>query len=328
MSSGITKLEKDEYLFHEGDPSDCMYVIKSGRIAITKPLKEKEIVLAELGPGSMLGEMAFFDDKPRSASAKALAKTSVIALPFKGLHAQFRTFPEWSKAIMRTVNNHLRNANKRIKELEALQKEETDLFPAHGICKLFTIINYVGCKFGKEGEKGLVIASERLRKYTIQVFQEPTHKMQRLIEALQEMNLMIIEAIGDGQQQYVIINPAMFVEFVEWYNKWLFSREDQRTEIEEGELRLVRALLYFARNNKPDEAGKVTVSLTTIQNDSMRELHETMRVDDFDPLIKKGVISEKLTAAEGVISTSFVLDELKTTLPYWEIIYNLRKIKR
>src|SRR5689334_16837395 len=108
MAGGVKKLGKGEILFREGDASDAMYVIKSGRIAITKAKGSGEIVLAEKVNGEMLGEMAFFDNKPRSAGAKAVAEAEVIALPFASLHAQFKTFPEWLKAMVKTINTHLR----------------------------------------------------------------------------------------------------------------------------------------------------------------------------------------------------------------------------
>ena len=116
MSSGPKKITRDHYLFREGDAPDAMYVVKSGKLAVVKSKQTSEIILAEIGPGAMVGEMAFFDNKPRSASVKAMKDSEVIALPYKALHAQFQNFPEWCKAIMRTVNNHLRNANQRIRK--------------------------------------------------------------------------------------------------------------------------------------------------------------------------------------------------------------------
>ena len=122
-NAGPKKIAKDQYLFREGDPPDCMYVIKSGKLVVVKTKATSEIILAEIGPGAMVGEMAFFDNKPRSASVKAMKDSEVIALPYKALHAQFANFPEWCKAIMRTVNDSLRNANQRIKQLERDNKE-------------------------------------------------------------------------------------------------------------------------------------------------------------------------------------------------------------
>ena len=76
-TSGPKKIERDHYLFREGDPPDAMYVIKSGKFAVVKTKASSEIVLAEMGPGSMVGEMAFFDNKPRSASVKAMKDSEV-----------------------------------------------------------------------------------------------------------------------------------------------------------------------------------------------------------------------------------------------------------
>src|ERR1051325_3489353 len=153
-TSGVKKLAKGDILFREGDASDAMYVIKAGRIAITKSKGSGEIVLAEKKAGEMLGEMAFFDDKPRSAGAKAILDTEVICLPFAALHAQFKTFPEWLKAMVRTVNGQLRDANARIKNLEAATTGDEEMFPPHLITRLCAIISLIGFKAGEKTEDG------------------------------------------------------------------------------------------------------------------------------------------------------------------------------
>ena len=175
--TGLKQLKKNDILFKENDPSDSMYVIKSGKIAITKAKGSSEITLAELGPGDMLGEMAFFDSKPRSAGAKAVSDTVVIELPFKALNAQFKTFPEWLKAIVRTVNTHLRNANTKIKNLEKADSEDAVYFPPHTVNRLIGVIGLVASRYGEKTPEGLLVSQYTLRRYTIQVFQLPTAKM-------------------------------------------------------------------------------------------------------------------------------------------------------
>ncbi len=115
------RLQKGDVLFREGDESDAMYVIKTGCIAITKSKGSSEIILAELKNGEMLGEMAFFDSKPRSAGAKATLDTELIVFPFEALHSQFQNFPEWLRVMVKTINSHLREANLKIKNLEKVQ---------------------------------------------------------------------------------------------------------------------------------------------------------------------------------------------------------------
>lgn len=325
--AGTKKLEKDHYLFREGDPSDSMFVIKSGKLAVVKSKQTSEIVLAEIGPGAMVGEMAFFDNKPRSASVKALQPSEVIILPFKGLHAQFAQFPEWAKAIMRTVNDHLRNANVRIKQLEKLGTDENDMFPPHTVNKLFSILNLVGHKYGRPTEEGLDIPATRLRNYTIQIFQEPTHKMQKLMNALAQLGLMKIEDLGEGKQKIVVFKPELLFQFVEWYNDWLFKAEKDRITIREDELKIIKALLHFGKKIKPNDKGEIKLTLNDVQNDSMRELGYLVKMDDVNTLIEKQVISEKIMD-ENTVFVHYRMEEMEKTLPFWSIIYDLKKVAR
>ena len=71
----IRTLSRNEVLFHEGDVSDALYVIREGRMAMaTHSSDGRETVLAVLEGGGLFGELPLFDDAPRIADARALAK--------------------------------------------------------------------------------------------------------------------------------------------------------------------------------------------------------------------------------------------------------------
>jgi CRP-like cAMP-binding protein len=325
--AGAVKLQQGHYLFREGDPSDAMYVIKSGKLAVTKAKQNSEIVLAELGPGAMVGEMAFFDGRARSASVKAMKESEVIALPFKALHAQFLNFPEWCKAIMRTVNDHLREANQKIKTLEKPASVDEDLFPPHTINKLVSILNLVGNKYGKQSEEGLLIPQYTLRNYTIQIFQEATHKMDKLLNALNDIKLIKFENLGEGKQRIINPNPELMFDFVEWYNDWLFKPEKDRVTIKEDELKILKAVVHFGQKKQANDKGIVKVSLKDMQNESMRELDFLVKVDDVNSLIEKKLVADKIMEETGIY-ISFNLSELEKLAPKWDIIYKLKRVTR
>ncbi|WP_411820249.1 Crp/Fnr family transcriptional regulator [Hyphococcus formosus] len=68
-------------IFAQGDESDCLYIILSGRVKISVFSDGgKETVLAFMGENEVLGEMGVFDGGPRSASASALEKTRALRL--------------------------------------------------------------------------------------------------------------------------------------------------------------------------------------------------------------------------------------------------------
>lgn len=324
--SGVKKLSVGEVLFREGDPSDAMYVVKSGRLAITKSKGAGEIILAEKKKGEMLGEMAFFDNKPRSAGAKAITECEVIILPFSSLYAQFKTFPEWLKAIVRTMNSHLREANARIKNLEQVKGAEEETFPPHLITRLAAVISLVGFKSGEKTEEGLVIPFSVLRTYCIQIFQQPTNKLEKMMEVLSALQIMKVEDLGEGRRRITILKHELLTKFTDWYNKYLFTEEAKRVTVTEKELPALRALLFYGRKLEPDANGFVQVSLTEMQNNSMKDLNTLFSTSDADTLAEKGLTEEKQSGEGGALTMKFKLAELEEILPYWEIIYTLKKV--
>lgn len=64
-------LTAGEYLFREGDAPDSAYLIEEGGIDVVSGDHGRKLLLAQLGPGDLLGEMAVIDKSLRSASAIA-----------------------------------------------------------------------------------------------------------------------------------------------------------------------------------------------------------------------------------------------------------------
>ena len=73
-------LPAGEYLFHEGDPPSSAYLIEEGAIEIRSGSARNAIVLARLGPGDLLGEMAVMDQLPRTASAVAMRDSVLLVI--------------------------------------------------------------------------------------------------------------------------------------------------------------------------------------------------------------------------------------------------------
>lgn len=319
------KLLKDHYLFREGDAPDAMYIIKSGALAVTKAKGTSEIILAQIGPGAMVGEMALFDMKPRSANVKATKDTEVIALPYDSLTKQMEQLPVWVRAIMKNMNENLREANKKIKILENPAQDQ-DRFPPHIVNKYISIINLVGHRYGKRNEDGTVsFSSHLLRNYCIQIFQEATNKMESIVEVLTEMDFLANEDKGDGTKKITNKKPDELFAFVDWYNEWLFKQEkDRMAMLSEGETKILTALLSFARKSELDKKGLNKINLNDVQNDSMKEVGFLIKLDDVNPLIEKKYLNEKILDEKGVYIAIHV-DEVEPLARNWTIVNTLRK---
>jgi CRP/FNR family transcriptional regulator, cyclic AMP receptor protein len=69
----------DEVIFDEGEEGQGLFLVLSGRVKITLPA-EVDNVLIELGPGAFFGEVALLDQSIRTAQARAIEDTKIVAL--------------------------------------------------------------------------------------------------------------------------------------------------------------------------------------------------------------------------------------------------------
>ncbi len=79
------KFQKDTIIFTEFEQSDCFFIIKNGKVKITKLSHEKEILLAILGETDIFGEMSVLNDKPRNATAQTIEETELMIIDKKGI---------------------------------------------------------------------------------------------------------------------------------------------------------------------------------------------------------------------------------------------------
>jgi CRP-like cAMP-binding protein len=106
------------FFFRENDPADSLYVLESGRVAVIKSWQGRDLVLRELGRGDCFGEMALMDLFPRSASVRAVADCSAIALAPPDLYRLFERDAEQFALIQmnlgREVCRRLRESDEQL----------------------------------------------------------------------------------------------------------------------------------------------------------------------------------------------------------------------
>lgn len=86
------KLKDNEKLFQEGETDDTLFVITSGKLAVTRNVGGgQEVTLHILQAGDFAGEMGFVGGRPHSASLRAIGTPTVCTFnrqDFEGLIAQ------------------------------------------------------------------------------------------------------------------------------------------------------------------------------------------------------------------------------------------------
>ncbi len=95
----VKDLAAGEILLREGDTADFAVLILAGTIEVFVERDGKDLILTEASPGTILGELALLCGIPRSASARAKAKSTVL---------------KWSDETLRTLLLRDRSLAQRI----------------------------------------------------------------------------------------------------------------------------------------------------------------------------------------------------------------------
>jgi len=101
-------------LFREGEAGDSAYIIESGRVEISLLRDGHKVVIAELGPGDLFGEMALVSDGTRSATATALEETRVAAIHRSQLDAAMDDADPVLKLFMRVLLERFHEASEKL----------------------------------------------------------------------------------------------------------------------------------------------------------------------------------------------------------------------
>ena len=133
------RFPKHKTIVEEGLPGDYMYIIREGRVSVSKLSDDgREKILEFLEAGAFFGEMSLLDNAPRSASVRALTETRVLALSRGDFLNVLRRSPDLAMGVIQELTRRLRQIDEqasslsfqRVKErtqglLRRLAKEDT-----------------------------------------------------------------------------------------------------------------------------------------------------------------------------------------------------------
>jgi CRP/FNR family cyclic AMP-dependent transcriptional regulator len=103
------KVRKNTIVIAEGDETDSLYAIESGRVRVfTNNEEGREFILANLGPGEYFGELALLDAGPRSASVITLERCVFLTISKEDLTTWLTGRPENAMTLLCALSRRLR----------------------------------------------------------------------------------------------------------------------------------------------------------------------------------------------------------------------------
>ncbi len=194
-----------DVLFREGDPGEQMYVIQSGTVRITKNVAGADRVIAILGPGEFLGELAILNDKPRVATATVVADMRCLVIEAKTLESM----------VTRSGEIAMRLIKKLAKRIDAADALIELLMHRDPKARLMLALSRHADAFGETTSAGIRIrtSSEELARdvgVELAVAVEVMSRLRRLRLATEDAEGIVVADVGRLQD---------FVEFLEMPHK-------------------------------------------------------------------------------------------------------------
>ncbi len=212
-------------LFREGDPCDKLYIIWTGKLAVIKEsYEDTPTLLGYRGPGDIIGEMGFFENKPRSATVRVEEDSRLVEMSREAFQELLSNKPGLGMEILREVSARLRAADeqrtrassseKRLMEqisalssekarLEALQRyrqETTDLI-VHDLRNPLAVIRNAVLMLRVSLQDKLQPDDEEI----FDVIEAGIGRMSLLVDSLLDVDRM---ESGEAELQQTLCSPA------------------------------------------------------------------------------------------------------------------------
>ncbi len=105
-------------VFQQGDVGDAMYLVLAGELRARTMVGGKETILITFGVGDFFGDMALFDNGPRSADIVANVDSNLLKISAVNFYRLIREAPALAtpflQATARTLSSRIRADNKKI----------------------------------------------------------------------------------------------------------------------------------------------------------------------------------------------------------------------
>lgn len=121
-------IQKDNYLWEQGDVGDYLYLIMEGVVDIIGESDNGDTVsFAHVGQGCVIGELTALDGLPRSASVKTVTDCELLKITGSAFRELVHTVPELLEDLYWQQVDRLRNLSKKLTDLNAEKSKELNM---------------------------------------------------------------------------------------------------------------------------------------------------------------------------------------------------------
>lgn len=119
------KFKPGQTIFSEGDEGDCAYIVQSGTVKVIKAGSTgKEVVIAKVTKGGIIGEMAVVEQAPRFATVKAVDDVKLMVVSRESFLKRLSGLDRFTNVLLQTLIGRLKTQSQKTVELAVRHAEQ------------------------------------------------------------------------------------------------------------------------------------------------------------------------------------------------------------
>jgi CRP-like cAMP-binding protein/Pyruvate/2-oxoacid:ferredoxin oxidoreductase delta subunit len=103
----LHRFRAEQTLFVDGDPADCLHLIRSGSVSVARNIGGREVVISYVAAGNYVGEMGLLGDTRRSATVRATVPTETISIDAQAFNLLLSRNPVLREQVQATMRQRL-----------------------------------------------------------------------------------------------------------------------------------------------------------------------------------------------------------------------------
>jgi CRP/FNR family transcriptional regulator len=175
---------KNALIFLEGDPGEGLFIIKQGRVKISKcSVDGREQILHLLKEGEVFAEVVLFDQGVYPATAEAVEETRVWLLRNEDMERLLQHQPKLAVKLLRLMSRRLRQAQLLIRDLAL-----------HDTCgRLAGLLLRFARREGEKTGKGIVLDLDLTRQELASMIGTSRETVARILSRFQKEGLLELD---------------------------------------------------------------------------------------------------------------------------------------
>lgn len=170
------KYRKNNLIIFEEDEGQVLFIIRSGRVKISRINSAgEEVILAILGPSDFFGELSIIDGGPRSATVTSLDEVELLSLRRKDCFDILHSYPSVAISLLKLMAGRIRKTDAQLVSLSSLD--------ARG--RVINTITHLCRDLGKADGQNMVLADLPLQRDLASMAGTSRETMSRLLAKLE-----------------------------------------------------------------------------------------------------------------------------------------------